>query len=70
MPSEAIIVAIVSLLGTFLGTFSGMKIINYRIEQLEKKVEKHNCIVERTYELEGKMREAVHDIEDLKKRGT
>ena len=68
MPSEAIFVAILSLLGTFVGTFSGMKIVMYRVEQLEKKVEKHNCIIERVYKLEGRADEATHEIEDLKKK--
>ena len=50
--TETIIVAIISLIGTFLGTFSGVRLMSYRIEQLEKKVEKHNNVVERTYNIE------------------
>ena len=54
--SETIIVPLLSLLGTILGTFGGIltasKLTNYRIEQLEKKVEKHNQVIERVYELE------------------
>ena len=54
--SESIIVPLLSLLGTILGTFGGIltasKLTNYRIEQLEKKVEKHNHVIERVYELE------------------
>ena len=38
----------------------------YRINELEKKVEKHNSVVERTFILEGQMLEAQHDIRDLK----
>lgn len=52
--SDTLIVAVLSLLGTAIGSFSGIRLITYRIEQLEKKVEKHNNLVERTYELEGK----------------
>ncbi len=44
------------------------KLTNYRVEQLEKKVEKHNSVVERTYALEGRMLEAEHDIRDLKNK--
>ena len=47
----------------------------YRIEQLEKKVDKHNNLVERTYELEKrtdvqeeKIRVANHRIDDLEKK--
>ncbi len=49
---KEIIVAGLSLIGTFLGTWSGVKLMSYRIEQLEKKVEKHNRVVERTYKIE------------------
>lgn len=45
-------VAVCSLLGTALGTFSGINIINYRLKQLEQKVEKHNNLVEREYKIE------------------
>lgn len=54
--SEAIIVAVISLFGTLGGSLIGVLASNrltvYRIEQLEKKVEKHNNLVERTYRLE------------------
>ncbi|MHC5250732.1 hypothetical protein [Enterococcus sp. HY326] len=66
-------ISLVSLLGTLVGTFSGImissKLTMFRIEQLEKKVEKHNNVVERTYSLEGRMREAEHDIVEIKKEG-
>lgn len=54
--SDVVIVGILSLIGTLLGSISGIlaasKLTNYRIEQLEKKVEKHNSVLERVYELE------------------
>ena len=54
--SETVIVAILSLLGTLIGSVCGIltasKLTNYRIEQLEKKVEKHNNVVERVYNVE------------------
>lgn len=63
--NESIIVALLALLGTLGGTFGGIltanKLTNYRIEQLEKKVEKHNQVVERVYILEKQ--EAVHEEE-------
>ncbi len=63
--SETIIVSLISLIGTLGGTFGGIlvsnKLTNYRIEQLEQKVEKHNKVVERVYELEK--HEAVIDEE-------
>ena len=54
--TEAIIVAGFSLLGTLAGAYFSNKkstaLISYRLEQLEKKVDKHNQVVERTYKLE------------------
>lgn len=61
--NDVVIVAIISLIGTLGGTFGGIltssKLTNYRLEQLEKKVEKHNSVIERTYNLE--QRQAVED---------
>lgn len=55
--SETIIVAILSLAGTIIGSLLGIlasnKLVIYRIEQLEKKVEKHNQVIERVYALES-----------------
>lgn len=54
--SETIIVALLSLAGTLMGSLFGIlaanKLVVYRIEQLEKKVEKHNNVLERVYVLE------------------
>lgn len=66
MQSE-IIIAILSLFGTFIGSFSGMKLMSYRIEQLEKKVDKHNNFAERIPILEEKIAVANHRISDLEK---
>lgn len=67
-----IIVAVIALLGTALGTgggiFASSTLTNHRIEQLEKKVDKHNTIIERTFILEEKMKVANHRIDDLEKR--
>ena len=65
---DTVLVAILSLIGTLAGSFGGTQLIKYRIEQLEKKVEKHNSIVERTYLLEEKMKVANHRIEDLERK--
>lgn len=39
-----------------------------KIEELTRKVEKHNNMIERTYQLEGRMTEVEHDIRDIKER--
>ena len=70
--SEAIIVAILSLFGTVLGSLFGIltanKLTMYRIEQLEKKVEKHNNLVERVTKLESDDRAMWAWIDEFKER--
>lgn len=76
--SETVIVTIISFTGTLLGTLGGIiasaKLTIYRIEQLEKKVDKHNNVIERVFKLEEhdavideQIKVANHRIEDLEK---
>lgn len=51
--STEITCAIIGAVSGFLGILAGLPLINWRIAQLEKKVDKHNCLVERTYKLEA-----------------
>ena len=68
--SEVIIVAILSLVGTLVGSLAGImtakKLVIYRIEQLEKKVEKHNNVIERVYILEKNEAVIEEELEHLK----
>jgi hypothetical protein len=64
MDSE-ILIAIVSFAGTVAGSFGGMKLMTYRIEQLEKKVEKHNNFGVRIPLLEEQQKVTNHRLEDL-----
>ena len=76
--TEGIIVGVLSLIGTLAGTYANRKsstLIAYRLELLEKKVDKHNSVVERTFKLEEqtavieeKIKVADHRIEDLESR--
>ena len=54
--SDVVIVGLLSLVGTIIGTLGGIiatsRLTTYRIEQLEKKVDKHNNLIERVYKLE------------------
>ena len=65
-----IVVAVLSLIGTLGGAYLANKkstaLIAYRLEQLEEKVNKHNSVIERTYELEKKETLVEHDIEEIK----
>ena len=70
--TEAVIVAILGFAGTLLGSLLGVvtaqKLTQYRLAQLEEKVNKHNNLIERTFVLEGQMAEVQHDIRDIKQR--
>jgi hypothetical protein len=76
--TETIIVALITLAGSAIGTLGGIlasaKLSNYRLEQLEKKVDKHNNLIERTYKIEEhnavmdeEIKVANHRIDDLEK---
>ena len=69
--SEAVVIALITLGGSGIGSLCGIiissKLTTYRIEQLEKKVDKHNTVIERTYILEEQMKVANHRIADLEK---
>ena len=68
--------ALIGLIGSGAGTFGGIlvssRLTQYRLEQLEKKVEVHNKVIERVYRLEErtelqeeKIKVANHRIGDL-----
>ena len=67
--TDTIAVALVSLGGTLIGTFGGIitasKLTNYRIEQLERKVDKHNNFAERIPLIQNDIKVANHRIDDL-----
>lgn len=66
--SDVVIVAIVSFLGTLVGSFGGMQLVKYRIEQLEKRVEKHNSFAERIPVIEEHIKGLDQRIDDLEKK--
>ncbi len=74
--NEQIIIALLSFTGTLIGSLAGIyatsRLSNYRIEQLEKKVDKHNNLIERVYlieqheaVIENQIKTANHRISDL-----
>lgn len=68
---KQVIMALISLLGTLLGSSSGIfissKLMNYRIEQLEKKVDKINDLAEEIPVIREQVRVANHRIENLER---
>ena len=67
---NTVLIAILSFVGTLIGSLAGIltanKLTNYRIEQLEKKVEKHNNVIERVYKLEKDEAVMQEEIDNLK----
>jgi hypothetical protein len=70
-----VLVALCSLAGSALGTLGGINLVNWRLKQLEKRVDKHNNLVERQYKIEEvqavlveQLKVANHRIEDLENR--
>ena len=77
--SEEVLVASIGLAGSGLGSVLGIlvssKLTQYRLEQLEKKVEVHNKVIDRVYKLEErtelqeeKIKAANRRIEGLERR--
>ena len=65
--SDTIIVALIALVGTALGSFSGFKLTSYRVEQLEKKVGAHNNYARRMPVVEEQIKVINHRPEDLER---
>lgn len=74
--TDAIIVALLSLAGTLVGSYLSSRksaaLLAYRLEQLEQKVQAHNNLIDRTYRLEDRVnvqeeqiKVANHRISDL-----
>ena len=65
-----ILTALIAFLGTLVGSLGGILAANrltvYRIEELEKKVSKHNNLVERMFLVESSVKSAHHRIDELR----
>ena len=60
-----IIIAVCGCIGSVIGSFGGFRLISYRVEQLEKKVDKHNNFAERLPVVEEQIKVINHRVEDL-----
>lgn len=67
---NTVMVALLGCVGTIIGSGLGVvassKLTSYRLQQLEKKVDKHNTVIERTFRLEEQVKEMHNDIKELK----
>ena len=71
--NDGIVSALVALVGTMIGTFGGIvtsgKLTNYRIEQLEKKVDAHNGFALKIPILDERIKQLQNRINELEERG-
>ena len=69
---STVLVALLSMVGTLFGSLAGIvvssKLTNFRLKQLEKKVDKHNGFAEKIPLLEEKIRVANNRIADLERQ--
>lgn len=65
MDWTSIICAVVALLGTAIGSYSGLRLTSYRVEQLEKKVDRHNRFAERVPIMEEQIKVINHWLSEL-----
>ena len=72
MIEPSVLVALLSLAGTLIGTLGGIlvssKLTNFRLEQLENKVDKHNNFAEKIPVLQEQIRGLSERLEDLERR--
>lgn len=70
--SETVLVALVAFAGTVIGTFGGIvtssKLTNYRLRQLEKKVDAHNNFATRIPLVEKELKVMGHRVNNLERR--
>ncbi|MDL2258754.1 hypothetical protein LJC42_06340 [Eubacteriales bacterium OttesenSCG-928-K08] len=70
--NDSIVVALLALLGTLAGSWAGVrqanKLVNFRIDKLEQKVEQHNSLIERIVIVERDIKTAFSKLDEIKDR--
>lgn len=64
----ALIGGVVTLVGDVLSNSRSRAVMEVKIDELSRRVEKHNCLVERTYRLEQEMAVVRRDVDALEER--
>lgn len=62
---KELIIALVAMAGTLMGSFGSSKLTSYRLGKLEEKVDKHNSFAERMPVVEEKIKVLNHRVEDI-----
>ena len=65
---HALINAVSVIVSGLIAAIVSNKLMAYRIEQLEKKVDKHNSVIDRTYHLEAQVEVLENEIDNLKNK--
>ena len=65
---SSVVTGLFSLIGVYFANRKSQALIAYRLQELEKKQDKHNNLIERTFKLEGDVKELQHDVRDLKSK--
>lgn len=63
---SGVVTLVVCLINNHAQNEKTRALLEYKMDELTKRVDKHNNVVERTYKLEGQITECQHDIRDLK----
>ena len=66
--ASAAVTAILSFLGVYISNRKQTAVMSYRLNELEKKVDKHNQVIERTYKLEERATVLEKEVEDLRQK--
>lgn len=66
--AASVVTALLSFLGVYLSNRKSAALMEYRMQQLELKVDKHNKVIERTYKLEERASVLETEVDDLKKK--
>lgn len=60
--------SVVTLVGVIVSNSRSRAVMELKIDELTRRVEKHNCLIERTYKLEQDMAVVRRDVDALKER--
>jgi len=66
--ASAAVTAILSFFGVYISNRKQTAVMAYRLNELEKKVDKHNQVIERTYKLEERATVLEKEVEDLRQK--